>query len=199
MSILIVTTNISAPTLSTSQLKMALLKPLLLAAMLSIASNAAEPDCPVGWLPNTFHVTRCCSGGMVIDEQGAYCCVNDMRAYKELLTNTALLYATPTTTEETNWSTVDDSCVAEVRFTATDYSAQVSSASSKAEATPTNDSTSKVTSTGSTTSGATAGTGSQTSTSTPTSSPTPTSNAAMPLVTAEVFGGAAFAAALFML
>ncbi|OQD69838.1 hypothetical protein PENPOL_c002G10781 [Penicillium polonicum] len=177
---------------------MTFLKPLLLATMLSIASNAAETDCPLGWLPNTFHGTKCCSGDMVIDEQGAYCCVNDMRAYKELLTNTALRYATPTTTEETNWSTVDDSCVAEVRFTATDYSAQVSSASSKAEATPTNDSTSKVTST-STTSGASSGTGAQTSTSTPTSSLTPTSNAAMPLPTADVLGGAAFAAALFML
>ncbi|KAF7521885.1 hypothetical protein PCG10_007829 [Penicillium crustosum] len=178
---------------------MTLLKPLLLATMLSIASNAAKTDCPLGWLPNTFHETKCCSGNMVIDEQGAYCCVNDMRAYKELLTNTALLYATSTTTEETNWSTVDNSCFAEVRFTATDYSAQVSSASSKAEATPTNDSTSKATSTSTTTSGATAGTGSQTSTSSPTSSPTPTSNAAMPLATADVLGGAAFAAALFML
>ncbi|CAI7669358.1 unnamed protein product [Penicillium crustosum] len=167
---------------------MTLLKPLLLATMLSIASNAAKTDCPLGWLPNTFHETKCCSGNMVIDEQGAYCCVNDMRAYKELLTNTALLYATSTTTEETNWSTVDNSCFAEV-----------SSASSKAEATPTNDSTSKATSTSTTTSGATAGTGSQTSTSSPTSSPTPTSNAAMPLATADVLGGAAFAAALFML
>jgi cytochrome oxidase assembly protein ShyY1 len=33
---------------------------------------------------------------MVIDEEGAYCCVEDMRAYKEALTNTALLYATAT-------------------------------------------------------------------------------------------------------
>ncbi|KAJ5593211.1 hypothetical protein N7537_010115 [Penicillium hordei] len=179
---------------------MTFLKSLLLAIMLSIASNAAETSCPVGWLSNTFHETKCCAGTMVIDEQGAYCCVNDMRAYKESLTNTALLYATPTATEETNWSTVDNSCVAEVRFTATDYSAQVSSASSKAEATPTNDSTSKV-ATSSTTSGATTGTGSQTSTSTltSTSSPTPTSNAAMPLATADVLNGAAFAAALFML
>ncbi|CAI7621202.1 unnamed protein product [Penicillium viridicatum] len=172
---------------------MTFLKSLLLATMLSIVSNAAETDCPLGWLPNTFHGTKCCAGNMVIDEQGAYCCVNDMRAYKELLTNTALRYATPTTTEETNWSTVDDSCFAEVRFTATDYSAQVSSASSKAEATPTSGSTGKVTSTTS------SGTGAQTSTSTPTSSVTPTSNAAMPLPTADVLGGAAFAAALFML
>ncbi|KAJ5193239.1 hypothetical protein N7449_009381 [Penicillium cf. viridicatum] len=179
---------------------MTFLKPLLLATMLSIASNAAKPSCPVGWLSNTFYETKCCAGTMVVDEQGAYCCVNDMRSYKELLTNTALLYATPTTTEETNWSTVDNSCFAEVRFTATDYSAQVSSASSKAEATPTHDSTSKVT-TSNTTSGATSGTGSQTSTSTPTptSSPNPTSNAAMPLATADVLGGVAFAAALFVL
>ncbi|KAJ6128122.1 hypothetical protein N7471_009339 [Penicillium samsonianum] len=175
---------------------MTYLKTLLLATTLSIASRAADTSCPVGWLPNTFHTTKCCSGGMVIDEQGAYCCVNDMRAYKEMLTNTALLYATETTTEETNWSTVDNSCVATVRFTATDYSAQVSSASSKAEATPT-DSTSKVTSTSTTTSGTSSGTSSQTSSSTP----TPTSNAAMSLATAQEFvlGGAAFVAALFML
>ncbi|KAI2749826.1 hypothetical protein DTO006G1_9929 [Penicillium roqueforti] len=197
---------------------MTFLKTLLLAATLSVASTA-ETTCPAGWLLNTWTVTRCCSGTMVVDEQGAYCCVTDMRAYKEALTNTALLYETATTTSDTNWSTVENSCVAEVRFTATDYSAQVSSAASKAEATTTNDSTSEVTSTSTTASGASSGAGSQTSTSIPTatstatsgsasastptstSTTTSTSNAAMPLVTGEglVLGGAAFAAALFML
>ncbi|KAK4869247.1 hypothetical protein LT330_006247 [Penicillium expansum] len=171
--------------------------------MLSIATNAAGTSCPVGWLPDTFHGTKCCPGTMVIDEEGAYCCVNDMRAYIEALTDTAKLYATATTTGDTNWSTVDNSCIAEVRFTATDYSAQVSSASSKAEATPTNDSTNEVTSTSATTSRTTSGAISQTSTSTPTltSTPTPTSNAAMPLATAKdiMRSGAVFAAAFFML
>ncbi|KAF4772535.1 hypothetical protein CBS147333_10029 [Penicillium roqueforti] len=119
-----------------------------------------------------------------------------MRAYKEALTNTANLYASATSMSETNWSTVDKSCVVEVRFTATDYLAQVSSPSSKAEATPTRNSTSNVTSTSTTSSSASSDTGSQTSTLTP----TPTSNAALPLATAGegVVGGAAFAAALFM-
>ncbi|KAJ5801555.1 uncharacterized protein N7518_003623 [Penicillium psychrosexuale] len=156
---------------------MTFLKTLLLAATLSVASTAAstaETTCPAGWLSNTWTVTRCCSGTMVVDEQGAYCCVIDMRAYKEALTNTALLYETATTTSDTNWSTVENSCVAEVRFTATDYSAQVSSAASKAEATPTNDSTSEVASTSTMASGASSGEG-------------------------VVLGGAAFAAALFML
>ncbi|CAP86386.1 hypothetical protein E8E15_000754 [Penicillium rubens] len=171
------------------------IKTLLLATMLSAISTAAETSCPVGWLSNTFHGTKCCAGTMVIDEEGAYCCVEDMRAYKEALTNTALLYATATTTGETNWSTVENTCVAKVRFTASDYSAQVSSAASKAEATPTNDSTSQGTTTSTTASGASSGMGSQTS------SPTPTSNAATPLATGGevVFGGVAVAAAVFML
>ncbi|CAG8305715.1 unnamed protein product [Penicillium nalgiovense] len=173
------------------------LKTLLLATMLSVVSTAAETNCPFGWLPNTFHETKCCAGGMVIDEEGAYCCVEDMRDFKELLTNTAMRYATATTTGETNWSTVENSCVAKVRFTASDYSAQVSSAASKAEATPTNDSTSEVTSTSTTASGASSGAGSLTSTP----SPTPTSNAATPPATGGevMFGGIAVAAALFML
>ncbi|KAJ5971276.1 uncharacterized protein N7479_001194 [Penicillium vulpinum] len=176
---------------------MPFIKSLILTTVLSVASTAAKTDCPVGWMPNTFDVTRCCSGNMVVDEQGAYCCVYDMRLYKEALTNTALRYetATATTTSETDWSTLENSCIAEVRFTATDYSAQVSSASDKAEATPTDSSISEVTSTGTTASSTSSGTVSQTST------PTPTSNVAMPLATAGegLIGGAAFAAALFML
>ncbi|KAB8067447.1 hypothetical protein BDV29DRAFT_186162 [Aspergillus leporis] len=172
---------------------MTILKTLLLATILSLAATATETNCPAGWLPNTFHGTKCCSGNMVIDEQGAYCCVNDMRPYKEALTNTAKRYTTAMITAETNWSTVDNSCIAKVRFTASDYSAQVSSASRKAEATPTNASTSEITSMSTIDSGASSVTSTQTS--------TPTSNGAMPRATAEevVLGGAAFAASLFML
>lgn len=169
---------------------MVFLKSLLLATILSIAT-AEETTCPAGWLPNTFHGTKCCSGNMVIDEDGAYCCVYDMRLYKEALTNTALLYETATTTStgDSDWSTLSDSCVAKVRFTASDYSAQVSSAASKAEATPTTTSMSTTTADSSASSGASAETS------------TPTSNAAMPLATAQdvVLGGAAIAAGLFML
>ncbi|RJE23930.1 hypothetical protein PHISCL_03746 [Aspergillus sclerotialis] len=177
---------------------MKFLKTLFLATILSVAANAAETSCPAGWLPNTFKQTRCCSGNMVIDEEGAYCCVYDMRAYKEALTNTAKVYATPTTKEgETNWSTVHDSCVVKVRFTASDYSAQVSSAASKAESTPTTTSAGEVTSTSTTQSGISSGTGSGSGSQT--STPTPTSNGAMPLATEAMLGSAAFAAALYLL
>ncbi|KXG52212.1 uncharacterized protein PGRI_084960 [Penicillium griseofulvum] len=177
---------------------MTFLKTLLLATALSIVSTAAETECPAGWLPNTFHGTKCCSGNMVIDEEGAYCCVYDMRPYKEALTDTAKLYATATTTSETDWSTLENSCIAEVRFTATDYSAQVSSAASKAEATPTAIVASEVTTTSqvtrTTASSTSSGAGSQSST------PTPTSNPAMPIATGQgMLGGAALAAALLML
>ncbi|CAI7607888.1 unnamed protein product [Penicillium pancosmium] len=154
-------------------------KALLLTAFVSVAAHAAnttDTECPAGWLPNTFKVTRCCS---------------------EALTNTALLYetATTTTTEDdyNHWATLKDTCVAKIPYTlaASDYSSQVSSAAKKAEATPTN--TSATTTNSATTSEATSGSGSQGS--------TPTSNAAMPLATAGdvALGGAALAAALFVL
>lgn len=169
---------------------MTFIKTLLLGTVLSITAAAAKSDdCPNGWLPNTFHGTKCCPGGMVIDEDGAYCCVNDMRPYKEALTNTALLYetTTATTTANMDWTTESDinKCYATVRFTASDYSAQVSSAVSKAEATPTGTTTTT--------------TGTKASARTSSHTSTPTSNAAMPLATADVLSGAALAAALFML
>ncbi|KAJ5749624.1 hypothetical protein N7533_006652 [Penicillium manginii] len=183
---------------------MAPFKALLLTASLSVAAHAArseDTECPTGWLPNTFKVTRCCSGNMVIDNTTAYCCVYDMRGYKEALTNTALLYETATTTTTgdhySEWATLEDSCIASVPYTlpASEYSAQVSSAAKKAEATPTSTSatTTNSAATSETTSEATSGSGSQVSTS--------TSNAAMPLPTAGdiALGGAALAAALFVL
>ncbi|KAJ5385964.1 hypothetical protein N7509_008505 [Penicillium cosmopolitanum] len=175
-------------------------KTLLLTAFVSVAVHAAndtDTECPAGWLPNTFKVTRCCSGGMTVINTTAYCCVYDMRLYKEALTNTALLYetATTTTTEDdyNHWATLKDTCVAKIPYTlpASDYSSQVSSAAKKAEATPTN--TSATTTNSAATSEVTSGSGSQAS--------TPTSNAAMPLATAGdvALGGAALAAALFVL
>ncbi|KAJ5989529.1 hypothetical protein N7481_004739 [Penicillium waksmanii] len=179
---------------------MASFKALLLTAFVSAAAYAANTtdyDCPVGWLPNTWKETRCCSGDMVVNDTDAYCCVSDMRFYKEALTNTALLYETATTTttgdDYSRWATLKETCVAKVPYTlaASDYSSQVSSASKKAEATPTN--TTATTTNSAATSEATSGSGSQAS--------TPTSNAAMPLATAGdvALGGAALAAALFVL
>lgn len=181
---------------------MAPFKNLLLTAFLSVAAHAAETEetkCPNGWLPNTFKVTRCCSGNMVVDNTTAYCCVYDMRRYKEALTKKALLYETATTTTTTTgedyskWATIKDTCIASIPFTlaASDYSAQVSSAAEKAEATPTN--TSATTTNSAATSEATSGSSSQAS--------TPTSNAAKALATAGVvaLGGAALVAALFVL
>ncbi|PLB54760.1 hypothetical protein P170DRAFT_432355 [Aspergillus steynii IBT 23096] len=183
---------------------MTLLKPLLLASILSISASATEYNCPTGWLPNQFKQERCCPGGMVVDEQGAYCCVQDMRFYKEALTNSALLYETATTTSDSNmdWTTEKDinSCYATVRFTASDYSARVSSALSKAEATPTDGSSSEATATASssTRSGARSTAGSQTATATATA--TETSNAAVLIGPAEgLLGGVVFAVGAFML
>lgn len=172
---------------------MTFLKPLLLATIISVAAAAAEDECPFGWLPNYSDGLYCCSGNMVVDELGAYCCVYDMRPYKAMLTNTASLYATPTETA----TTFDDSCFATVSFTVSDYSAQVSSAAKRAETTPTDGSaseitsTSKVTSTSITKSGASSGTAAQTSTIS-----TSTATATAQNV---VLGGAAFAAGNFML
>ncbi|KAJ5817096.1 hypothetical protein N7447_009329 [Penicillium robsamsonii] len=200
---------------------MTFFKTFLLATALSITSSAAETECPSGWLLKMYKGTKCCPGNMLIDKEGPYCCVYDMRPFREALkalTYTAELHATATMTDETDWSTFRSTCFAEVRFTATDYSAQVSSASSRAEATPIDSSThevtstsegtstiratsmsqvtpmSQVTSTTTTGSSASSGTGLQTSSSTPTSNP------AMPHATGQgVLGGAALAAALFML
>ncbi|CAI7677508.1 unnamed protein product [Penicillium manginii] len=174
---------------------MAPFKALLLTASLSVAAHAArseDTECPTGWLPNTFKVTRCCSGNMVIDNTTAYCCVYDMRGYKEALTNTALLYETATTTTTgdhySEWATLEDSCIASVPYT-------LPATAKKAEATPTSTSatTTNSAATSETTSEATSSSGSQVSTS--------TSNAAMPLPTAGdiALGGAALAAALFVL
>lgn len=176
---------------------MASFKALLLTVFLSIAALAAYSEdikCPTGWLPDTYKVTRCCSGDMTLNETGAYCCVGDMRHYKEALTNTALLYETATTTDDRDWSTLTgDTCVAKIPFTlaASDYSAQVSSAAKKAEATPTN--TAATTTNFAATSEASSGSVLQTL--------IPTSNAAISLATAGdiALGGAAFVAALFVL
>ncbi|KAJ5085408.1 hypothetical protein N7532_010179 [Penicillium argentinense] len=155
--------------------------------------QGTSADCPANWLENSFHVTRCCYGNMVVAEKGAYCCVYDLRPPTETTTaNTA------TTTSETDWSTVNESCVAKVPFTASDYSSQVSSASSKAVAS-TNASSGKVTSTD--TAAAATRTGSGFSSFVGSQTPSTTSNGAIPIATAQEFvaGGAAIAAALFVL
>ncbi|KAJ5371911.1 hypothetical protein N7517_003917 [Penicillium concentricum] len=197
---------------------MTFFKTLILATALSIVSTAAEDECPAGWRLSIYNGNKCCPGSMLIDKEGPYCCVYDTRPFKEALADAAKLYATATTTDGTDWSTFRNTCLVEIRLTATDYSAQVSSAASRAEATPIDSSTSEVTSTskGASTSRATSerqvsspsqvtstattdslassGTGSQTS------SPPATSNPAIPLATGQgVLGGAALAAALFML
>lgn len=172
---------------------MTFIKTLLLGTVLSVTAASAKStrnECPFGWLPGISDGSKCCPGGMTMNGEGGYCCVEDMRPYKEMLTNTALLYATSTSTatgHEMDWTTekYTDPCYATVYFTESDYSSKVSSALSKAEATPTDTAT---TTTGTKTS---AGTSSHTS--------TPTSNAAMPLATADMLSGAAMAAALFML
>ncbi|KAJ5620928.1 hypothetical protein N7510_004912 [Penicillium lagena] len=81
-----------------------------------------------------------------------------------------------------NKRSTENSCVTKIPFTASDYSSLVSSASAKATATMTGPSTNEASSTSS-------------------GSASPTTNAAMPVATAEgiVLSGAAVAVALFML
>lgn len=197
---------------------MVLLKYAFLATLISYSASATdivdEDDavCPHGWLANRWHGLRCCPGGMVIDGPGVaggYCCVEDMRFYKEALTNSALLYQTATTTDDNmDWTkSGGDTCFATVRFNASDYSAQVSTALSKAEATPTDGSNTKATATGMTSSGSRSGsqaasrTGSGSGTATATATATETANAGVLVGPAEgvLLSGVVVAMGAFML
>lgn len=154
-------------------------------ALLSLAAIGNAASCPKNWLENSFKVTRCCYGGMIVDDTTAYCCVykwDEEQAIKDSYS------ASDVSTTEINISASrDDPCFTSIPFTATDYSAQVSAASSKIMASTTAPSTNRATAT-------------STSTSTGSASPTSTPNAGMPQATANgmMLGGAAAAVALFV-
>lgn len=124
---------------------------------------------------------------MLIEGRDAYCCVYDMTPSVE--TSSVSTASTTSVDNSDNWSTAGD-CLAKIPFTASDYSAQVSSASLKIAAATTTIATNEAISTSSVT-----------SSNTSSGSAASTTNAAMPIATAQeiVLGGAAVVACLFVL
>ncbi|KAJ5087312.1 hypothetical protein N7456_010928 [Penicillium angulare] len=167
------------------------LLPVAVALSLTTATAATTTTCPTNWLSDTFNITRCCYGNMLLEDTTPYCCVYD--------TNPEVTEANAVTTTAT-----DDGCFTKIPFTATDYSDLVSSASSKLlaettaasnEATATSSSSSTASASGSSGSGSGSGSASvsgATSTS---------SGGAAPIATAceVIIGGAAVVAGLFVL
>lgn len=136
-------------------------KSLLLIALSLAATTTAT--CPQGW----EGTDQCCFGIESTSDNGKYCCVGG---------TIAPLFGT---TSSSSTST----CFASIPWTASDYSQQVSSASSQYEA------------------GATTTPATNVATSTSSGSAAATANAAMPIATAQeiVLGGAAVIAGLFVL
>lgn len=169
----------------------------LLPIVLSLAATTTAISCPQNWLPDTFGGdSKCCYGNMLVEDTDAYCCVYDMTPHtRETLPTSSS--SVPSTTID--WSSAG-SCFAKIPFSASDYSSQVSAASARITATTTGPSTNKATPT-STSSGSSSTTSSGSSSSASSGSGTPTTNAAMPVATAEgmVLRGAAVAVALFAL
>ncbi|KAJ5133071.1 hypothetical protein N7448_007229 [Penicillium atrosanguineum] len=135
-------------------------KSLLLIALSLAATTTA---CPQGWEGKD---DQCCFGFEQDSADGNYCCVGGKMGD---------IFAT------TSSSSV--SCFAQIPMTASDYSQQVSSASSKYQA------------------GATTTPATNVATSTSSGSAAATANAAIPIATAQeiVLGGAAVIAGLFVL
>ena len=118
---------------------------------------------------------------MMVEDTTPFCCIHD-----------------PTVTP-TNWDMAGD-CFSKVPFTASDYSDQVSAASTEAAALVT-DTVSATTTDTTAEPSATEAASTSSSSNASLGSETPTLNAAMPVATAEgmVLGGAAVATALFAL
>ena len=160
----------------------------LLPAILTLATRVTAADnCPENWFENHFHVTRCCFGNMMIEDTDAYCCIYDVTAPAEETDSS--------TATSIDWSTAD-SCFSKIPFTASDYSSQVSAASSKVIATAT--AAGPMTEPSTTYELTPTSTDSGSSSSTNPGTGSTTTNAAMPAVTAEgiVIGGAAVAVVL---
>ncbi|KAJ5272958.1 hypothetical protein N7478_008083 [Penicillium angulare] len=154
----------------------------LLAVALSVTAATAAATCPTNWLSDTYNVTRCCYGNMLLEDTTAYCCVYDTNP-------DATASSTVTATAS------GDACFTKIPFTATNYSDLVSSASSKLVATATATSSDA---SSSTTSAATSGSSGSASVSGASST---SSAAAVPIATAceVIMGGAAIVAGLFVL
>lgn len=180
-------------------------KNLLLPITLSLAATTTAATCPQNWLEDTAldGDSKCCYGNMVIDDRDAYCCVYDMTPALE--TSSVTTVTTTGMDDYDSWSTAGD-CFAKIPFTASDYSDQVSSASSKIAAATTTIATNEATSTtarstSTSTSGTSSGTSSGMGSNTSPGSTSTTANAAMPIATAQemVLGGAAVVIGLFVL
>lgn len=169
------------------------LSELVIPFILSFSAISTATKCPTNWLESTARdKSQCCYGNMVLEDRDFYCCVYAIPSKEEV--NSVSTSSTDDSNYE-GWSTAG-SCFTQVPWTASDYSAQVSSASSKLEAGVKTISKNEATSTASATSSLKTTSG--TSDETATGSSTLTSNAAAPLITAPalVLGGAAVLAGL---
>lgn len=140
----------------------------LLLMSLSLVATTTAITCPNSWSKEDG---QCCYGSMQDDSpNNKYCCVNDTPINFNFNMN-----ASPT-------STASESCFTKIPWTASDYSEQVSSASSKLAGATTNPATNEATPTSS-------------------GSAAATTNGAMPIATAQeiMLGGAAVLAGLFVL
>ncbi|KAJ5201503.1 uncharacterized protein N7498_006166 [Penicillium cinerascens] len=182
---------------------------LLLPITFSLAAITTAATCPQNWLEQTVSQddSKCCYGNMVMDDNDTYCCVYNLNP--ALQPSSVSIATTTNTNFEDSWSTADY-CFTKIPFTASNYSDLVSSASSKVEAGATAIATNEAifttagstsTSTSTSTSGTSSGTSSSMSSKTSPGSAATTSNAAMPIATAQemVLGGAAIVVGLFVL
>lgn len=167
------------------------LKTLLLPTFLSLPATTTA-TCPEGWGSYGSDGSICCPGSMISDGDGVqYCCVADK---PNISISIAPIFPTGISLMAKDKRSVENSCAAEIPFTASDYSSLVSSASAKAAA-------ATMTGPSSNEAATTTGPSSNGASSSSSGSASSTTNAAMPVAMAEgiVLSGAAVAAALFML
>lgn len=153
---------------------------LLLPIFLSLAATTTA-TCPKGW---GSYGSICCPGSMTSGGDGVkYCCVADKPTVNISI---APILPSGIPLMDKDKRSAENSCAAKIPFTASDYSSLVSSASAKAATAAT---------------ATTTGPSSNEASSLSSGSASSTTNAAMPVATAEgiVLSGAAVAAALFML
>ncbi|KAJ5148361.1 uncharacterized protein N7443_000068 [Penicillium atrosanguineum] len=147
-------------------------KSLLLIALSLVATTTAD-SCPQDWNSSKATDGQCCYGTPLSDGPTKFCCVGSKGLFK----------ARNDLPRSVTSSSSSSLCFAQIPFTASDYSQQVSSASSQYVA------------------GATTTPATNEVTPTSSGSAAATTNAAMPIATAQdvVLCGAAFIAGLFVL
>lgn len=187
-------TDVESPHLPVTMAK------FLIPTLLSFALASSATTCPKDWLANTDLTgdTKCCYGTMLIDGKNAFCCIYDDPPEADPSTATDDSATNTATDDYASWSTVDE-CAVRVPFTATDYSARVSSASKALQSGATTTARTVASNEATATSGAL--TSSSASVSVSGTSAAATSNAAGPVATAHeaVLGGAVVLAGLLVL